>query len=101
MLCGTFSTVMETPRDPYLVQAVIHASAILRAFHSRGEALRLRDVVQRTGFNKGLCFRLLHTLRHCGLVEKIDDSRYRVTSEMHRRKRYRIGYAALGHDSSF
>jgi ribose transport system substrate-binding protein len=63
--------------------------------------LRLRDVVERTTFNKGLCFRLLHTLRHCGLVEKVDDSRYRLTSEMHRRKRYRVGYAALGHDSSF
>jgi len=86
---------------PYIVQSVVHASEILRAFESRGEALRLRDIVQRTGFNKGLCFRLLHTLRHCGLVEKVDDTRYRLTLEMQRRKRHRIGYAALGHGSSF
>lgn len=85
----------------YVVQSVVHASEILRAFQSRGEALRLRDIVDRTGFRKGLCFRLLHTLRHCGLVEKIDESRYRLTADIHRRKRYRIGYAALGHDSSF
>jgi ribose transport system substrate-binding protein len=100
MLCGTASQ-MDSKRQPYLVQAVIHASAILRSFQSRGETLRLRDIVQRTGFNKGLCFRLLHTLRHCGLVEKIDDTRYRVVAEVHGRKRHRIGYAALGHDSSF
>jgi DNA-binding IclR family transcriptional regulator len=62
---------MPEQRQPYLVQAVVHASEVLRAFESRGQALRLRDVVERTGFNKGLCFRLLHTLRHCGLVEKM------------------------------
>jgi ribose transport system substrate-binding protein len=91
----------KTERRPYVIQSVVHASEVLRAFRSRGETLRLRDVVERTAFNKGLCFRLLHTLRHCGLLEKVDDSRYRLTSEMHRRKRYRVGYAALGHDSSF
>ena len=91
----------QSPRPTYVIQAVVHASEVLRAFRSRGETLRLRDIVERTGFNKGLCFRLLHTLRHCGLVEKVDDSRYRLSAEMHRRKRYRIGYAALGHDSSF
>jgi ribose transport system substrate-binding protein len=85
----------------YVVQSVVHASEILRAFQSRGEALRLRDIVERTGFRKGLCFRLLHTLRHCGLIEKVDETRYRLTSEIYRRKRYRIGYAALGHGSSF
>jgi ribose transport system substrate-binding protein len=74
---------------------------VLRAFESRGQVLRLRDVVERTRFNKGLCFRLLHTLRHCGLVEKVDDSRYRLTADLHRRKRYRIGYTALDHHSSF
>ena len=89
------------PREPYLVQSVLHASEVLRAFQSRGEALRLRDVVERTGFGKGLCFRLLYTLRHCGLLEKVDESRYRLTSDVHRRKRFRVGYAALGHDSSF
>ncbi len=92
---------MPNPGERYLVQSVVHASSVLRSFRSRGEVLRLRDVVERTGFNKGLCFRLLHTLRSCGLLEKIDESRYRLTSEIHRRKRFRIGYAALGRDSSF
>jgi ribose transport system substrate-binding protein len=85
----------------YIVQSVVHASQILRAFASRGEVLRLCDVVQRTGYGKGLCFRLLHTLHHCGLVEKVDESRYRLIAELRRPKRYRIGYAAQGQDTSF
>ena len=89
------------PRKTYLVQAVVHASQILRAFNSRGEVLRLRDVVGRTGYSKGLCFRLLYTLHHCGFVEKVDESRYRLAADIHRRKRYRIGYAAQGQDTSF
>jgi ribose transport system substrate-binding protein len=88
-------------RDPYIVRSVVHASEILGAFQSPGETLRLRDVVARTGFGKGMCFRLLHTLHHCGFLEKVDTSRYRLTSDMRRRRRYRIGYAAQGQDSSF
>lgn len=87
--------------EPYVVQSVVHASQILGVFRSSGEVLRLRDVVQRTGFGKGMCFRLLHTLHHCGLLEKVDASGYRLVSEVRRRKRYRIGYAAQGQDSSF
>ena len=67
-------------REPYIVRSVVHASQILGVFTSPGEVLRLRDVVQRTGFGKGLCFRLLHTLHHCGMLEKVDESRYRIVS---------------------
>ncbi|MGH9385467.1 MAG: substrate-binding domain-containing protein [Vicinamibacterales bacterium] len=88
-------------RDAYLVKSLVHASDILWAFQHPGESLRLRDVVDRTGFNKGMCFRLLYTLRHCGFIEKVDGHRYRLTSEIRRRKRYRIGYASQGQDSSF
>ncbi len=79
----------------------MHASQILGTFQSSAEVLRLRDVVERTGLGKGMCFRLLHTLHHCGLLEKVDATRYRLISEIKRRKRYRIGYAAQGQDSSF
>ena len=89
------------PRKPYIVESVVHASQVLRAFASAGEALRLRDIVERTGFNKGQCFRMLHTLHHCGLLEKVDVSRYRRTFEIQRQTCYRIGYASQGHDGSF
>ena len=87
--------------DLYLVKSLVHASEILWAFQHPGEMLRLRDVMDRTGFGKGMCFRLLYTLRHCGFVEKAENNRYRLTSEIRRRKQYRIGYAAQGQDSSF
>jgi DNA-binding IclR family transcriptional regulator len=40
--------------------------------------LRLRDVVARTGFNKGMCFRLLYTLRQCGFLDKVGENYYRL-----------------------
>ena len=91
----------RTSQDVYLIKSVVHASDVLGAFQHMGDALRLRDVVERTGFGKGMCFRLLHTLQHCGFLEKTDASRYRLTSEIRRRRRYRIGYAAQGQDTSF
>src|SRR5262245_27538888 len=94
----------EMPRrlhDRYLVLSIVHATALLDAFRSPGEVLRLRDLVDRTRFNKGMCFRLLYTLHHCGFVEKVDGRRYRLTSQIRRRQRFRIGYAAQGQDSSF
>jgi ribose transport system substrate-binding protein len=88
-------------RDSYLVKSIIHGAEVLWAFQHAGETLRLRDVMERTRFSKGMCFRLLYTLHHCGFLEKVDGNRYRLTSEIRRRKRYRIGYASQGQDSSF
>jgi ribose transport system substrate-binding protein len=85
----------------YLVKSVVHASEVLGAFQSRGEVLRLREVVQRTGFNKGLCFRFLYTLHECGFLEKVGDNQYRLISEKRPARSYRIGYAAQGQDCSF
>ena len=92
---------LRATQDGYLVKSLVHASEILWVFQHPGEGLRLRDVMDRTGFGKGMCFRLLYTLRHCGFIEKVDGNRYRLTSEVRRRKRYRIGYASQGQDSSF
>jgi len=91
----------KTAQDVYLIKSVVHASEVLGAFQHMGDALRLRDVMDRTGFGKGMCFRLLHTLHHCGFLEKTDGTRYRLTSEIRRRRRFRIGYAAQGQDTSF
>ena len=88
-------------RNRYLVQSLLHATDVLRAFRHAGEALRLRDVMERTGFSKGLCFRLLHTLHHCGFLERVEGNRYQLTAEIGRRRRYRIGYANQGQASSF
>ena len=110
MLCYTkrAMTNQRADRHPaaavhefYLVKSLVHASEILWSFQHPGETLRLKDVMTRTGFGKGMCFRLLYTLRHCGFIEKVENNRYRLTAEIRRRKKYRIGYAAQGQDSSF
>jgi ribose transport system substrate-binding protein len=80
-------------RQAYLIDAVIRAQKVVEAFGQHGEPLRLRDVVERTGLSKNLCFRLLYTLRHCSVIEKVDVNRYRLVSGDHARRRYRIGYA--------
>src|SRR5665647_1216256 len=85
----------------YLVKSLMHASRVLEAFQSAGDVLRLRDVVTRTGFNKGMCFRLLYTLHQCGFLDKVGENHYRLASEVRRRRIYRIGYAAQGQDTSF
>ena len=85
----------------YVVKSVVHASRVLEAFNSSGDVLRLRDIVIRTGFSKGMCFRLLYTLHQCGFVDKVGENEYRLASEVHRRRLYRIGYAEQGQDTSF
>ena len=87
--------------DRYMVKSLMHASQVLGCFSGPGEVLRLRDVVARTHFNKGMCFRLLYTLHECGFLEKSGQNSYRLAAEIHRRRRYRIGYAAQGQDNSF
>ena len=87
--------------DLYLVKSLVHGSEVLWSFQRPGETLRLRDVMDRTGFAKGMCFRLLYTLRHCGFIEKVENNRYRLTTDVRRRRKYRFGYAGQGQDSSF
>jgi ribose transport system substrate-binding protein len=80
-------------RPAYLIDAVIRAQRVLEVFAQHREPLRLRDVMEQTGMSKNLCFRLLYTLRHCGVIEKVDVNRYRLVNGDHSRRRYRIGYA--------
>ena len=83
----------ETAHPGYLIDAVVRAQKVLEAFAQHREPLRLRDVMEQTGMSKNLCFRLLYTLRHCGVIEKVDVNRYRLVTGDQRRRRYRIGYA--------
>ncbi len=85
----------------YIVKSLVHATRVLSAFQSRGEVLRLKDVVDRSGFNKGMCFRLLYTLHACGFLEKLGGNQYRLVSELRPHRKHRVGYAAQGQDSSF
>jgi ribose transport system substrate-binding protein len=92
---------MSAPRDPYLVKAVVHASRVLSAFRSSGEALPLREVAGRCGLPKSMAFRLLYTLERCGMVDKVGENLYRSSLRPFKQKLYRLGYAAQGHDYQF
>jgi hypothetical protein len=70
MLCETVD--MADPR--YFVKAVAQAVQVMSAFRSPAETLRLSEVAARTGLSRGSAFRLLYTLRECGLVEKTADN---------------------------
>jgi ribose transport system substrate-binding protein len=91
----------QSNHSRYVVKSLVHASQILKAFQSKGEVLRLKDVVVRTGLSKGMCFRLLYTLHTCGFLDKVGENQYRLVSDLHPSRRYRIGYAGQGQDSSF
>jgi hypothetical protein len=60
-------------QNRYLVKSLVHATRVLEAFQSPGDILRLRDVVTRTGFHKGMCFRLLYSLHECGFLDKVGE----------------------------
>ena len=85
----------------YIIESIMHASAVWGVFHSPGEVLRLRDIVSRSGLSKEMCFRLLNTLRECRFLEKVGENQYRVSFPLGGHRRFRIGYAGEEHFSSF
>ena len=93
----------ETPsrRDPYLIKAVVHASQLLSAFRSSGEALPLREISARSGLPKSMTFRLLYTLERCGMLEKVGENLYRSHQRPFKQRTFRLGYAAQGTDYQF
>ncbi len=88
-------------RDPYLVKSVIHSSRILSSFRSAGEALALKEIVQRCGLPKTMCFRLLYTLEKCGMVEKVSTNLYQAIVRPAKQRLCRLGYAAQGTNYQF
>jgi ribose transport system substrate-binding protein len=91
----------ETPRDPYLVKSVVHASRLLSAFRASGEALPLREIAARSGLPKSMTFRLLYTLERCGMIEKAGENLYRSHLRPFKQRPFRLGYAAQGTDYQF
>jgi ribose transport system substrate-binding protein len=87
--------------DPYLLETVSRACEVLKCFEDGEENLKLKDIIQRTGLNKTIAFRIVHTLVQNGLLERSSNLSYRSRLMLAHRSRFRIGYAALGHDSSF
>lgn len=88
-------------RDPYLVKSVVHSSRILSSFRSVGEALTLKEIVQRSSLPKTMCFRLLYTLEKCNMVEKVSTNLYQAIFRPAKQRLCRLGYAAQGTNYEF
>ncbi len=78
----------------YTVRSVVRAAAILKAFYSTSEVLKLRTVVDRVKLDKGTAFRLLETLVEVGLLDRAGKQGYQSRLQPVRSKKFRIGYAS-------
>jgi IclR family transcriptional regulator, pca regulon regulatory protein len=83
--------VMENAKN--VVQSVVKAFAVLRAFGPDLPELTITDIAGRTGLDRGTAFRLLHTLRELGYIAAVPDTRrFRLTL-----KCLELGYTPLVH----
>jgi len=101
--CQDAKRTAVTHKDPgrYTVKTIAHASRVLNAFDSYSEVLRLRDVVVRTGFTKGMCFRLLYTLKFLGFLEQVRSNQYRLMTKFLPHRTHGIGYSSQCDPDSF
>lgn len=83
------------------MQAVERACELLKAFQEEDGELTLQQLAARTGLHKATASRLLRTLDHAGLVERLPGGRFRSLIRTVSRKRHRIGFATRGMDTPF
>jgi ribose transport system substrate-binding protein len=92
---------MKRTPAPGLVEAVLRACDLLRAFRSEGELLRLRDLVQRSGLSKTTVHRLLKTLEHGQMIERTSADQYRSRVRILDQRPVRIGFAGQNTTATF
>jgi ribose transport system substrate-binding protein len=83
----------------YKLETVTRACTILRHFSDVQQALSLGDVVERTGLERTIVFRILKTLEEEGLLRRPEGRRYLSNFSLTTQKRFRIGYASQNRDS--
>lgn len=84
-----------------MVDAVLRACGLLKAFRFESEHLRLRDFVSRTQQSKTTAHRLLRTLESAGFIERVGREHYRTLMRPVGKPTVRIGFAAQTVDSTF
>ena len=84
---------------PYTLEGVSRACNILRVFEDDRQTLSLTEIVERTGLERTVCFRLLRTLADQGLLRRSDKTEYASNVCILGGKRFRIGYASQTSDS--
>jgi ribose transport system substrate-binding protein len=89
----------KLPASTYKLETVSRACSILRVFDDDKHTLSLTEVVERTGLERTICFRLLRTLEEEGLLRRTDRKKYATNIRILSGRRFRIGYASQAHDS--
>lgn len=86
---------MKREIDPrYFVEAAAKTLDVLESFGSGADELSITEVARRVGVTYSSAFRLLYTLEKRGYVMRRPGKKRYLLSPV--RKRFRIGYAALG-----
>jgi ribose transport system substrate-binding protein len=83
----------------YQLATVSRACSILRQFSDSEKPLSLAEVVERTGLERTIVFRILRTLEEEGLLRRPEGRRYVSNVNILTQKRFRIGYASQNNDS--
>lgn len=83
----------------YKLETVARACTILHHFADAQQSLSFSEVVERTGFERTIVFRLLRTLEEEGLLRRPEGRRYFSNVNIVTQKRFRIGYASQNSDS--
>jgi ribose transport system substrate-binding protein len=96
---GSHMTTEKRGNSRYKLETVARACAILRHFSDVQQSLSLGEVVERTGFERTIVFRILKTLEEEGLLRRPEGRRYFSNFNLTTQKRFRIGYASQNRDS--
>lgn len=84
--------------DPYQLATVSRACEVLRVC---AEPLRIADIAARTGLNRTVVFRIVHTLEGCGFLRKTGKGEYQSGVLPTEKRAFRIGYASQAENSPF
>lgn len=77
-------SVADVDAAPGGAAAADRALSLLAAFRSGDAALSLAELAQRTGLYKSTALRLLASLEHARLLQRLDDGRYALGNEVAR-----------------
>jgi hypothetical protein len=72
---------------------------LLRLFEDDRQMFSLTEIVERTGLEQTICFRLLRTLEEHEILRRGERRKYASNFQILSGKRFRIGYATQSHDS--
>jgi len=90
---------LDQDKSRYKLETVTRACAILREFSTAQQPMTLGDVVERTGLERTIVFRLLRTLEEEGFLRRPEGRKYVSNVNILTQKRFRIGYASQNSDS--